>query len=102
MGRFVDLDLGDEVIRVAALRKIMEEGIKRHQAGVILEGPEETKDQSIWQNIEKDGKLVGHMTHKAWFYRLKQMIGYALVSDDAKAGDAGHRPHQGPSVRRAI
>ena len=27
------------------------------------------------------------MTHKAWSYRLRRMIGYALVSLDARAGD---------------
>lgn len=87
MGRFIDLNMEDEVIGATALRKIKKEGAKRHQLGIILEGPEETEDQSIWQNIEKDGKLVGHMTHKAWSYRMKRMIGYALVTVDVQPGD---------------
>ncbi|MEM8572636.1 MAG: glycine cleavage T C-terminal barrel domain-containing protein [Pseudomonadota bacterium] len=87
MGRFIDLDIGEEVIGATALRKIKEEGVKRHQLGIMLEGPEETEDQSIWQDIEKDGKLVGHMTHKAWSYSKKRMIGYALVSVEVQVGD---------------
>lgn len=88
MGRFVDLDVSDEVIGVAALRKIKADGVKRHQLGVVLEGGEENEDQSIWLDIKKNGEVIGHMSHKAWSYRLKRMIGYALVSVEARPGDA--------------
>ncbi|MEM1360729.1 MAG: glycine cleavage T C-terminal barrel domain-containing protein [Pseudomonadota bacterium] len=88
MCKFVDLDISDDVIGVQALRKIKADGIKRHQLGIILEGREEDEDQSIWLDIKKDGTVIGHMTHKAWSYRLKRMIGYALVSIDAQPGDA--------------
>jgi aminomethyltransferase len=87
MGKFVDLDVADDVIGVAALRKIKAEGVKRHQLGIILEGGEENEDQSIWLDIEKDGRVIGHMTHKAWSYRMQRMIGYALVSVTARTGD---------------
>ncbi|MEM6634743.1 MAG: glycine cleavage T C-terminal barrel domain-containing protein [Pseudomonadota bacterium] len=86
MGKFVDLDLDEEVIGIRALRRIREEGVKRHLLGVMLEGGEEREDQGIWLPIEKDGKSIGHMTHKAWSYRLQRMIGYALVSVDAGLG----------------
>ncbi|MEM6481568.1 MAG: glycine cleavage T C-terminal barrel domain-containing protein, partial [Pseudomonadota bacterium] len=87
MCKFVDLDLGDHVIGMAALRKIAERGPARHQLGILLEGDEEDEDQSIRLVIEKDGRAVGHMTHKAWSYRLKRMIGYALVSVDVCEGE---------------
>ncbi len=88
LGKFVDLDIADDVIGVQALRRIKAEGVKRHQLGILLEGSEENEDQSLWLTIEKDGAPIGQMTHKAWSYRLERMIGYALVSIDAQPGDA--------------
>ena len=88
MEKFVDLDLGDDVIGVSALRKIKADGLKRHQLGIILDSNEESENQSIWLDIFKNGSVIGKMTHKAWSYRLKRMIGYALVSVEAKPGDA--------------
>jgi len=79
MEKFVDLDLDDEVIGIAALRRIKAAGVKRHQLGIVLEGPEENEDQSIWFDIEKAGIHVGHMTNKVWSYRMGCMIGLALV-----------------------
>ena len=85
--RFVDLDVDNDVIGVRALRRIKADGFKRHQLGIVLDGPEEHENQGIWLPIEKNGVKIGHLTHKAWSYRLNKMIGYALVSIDAKAGD---------------
>lgn len=87
MEKFVDLDLEGDVIGAAALRKIKENGKKRHQLGIILESDQEDEDQSIWLDIVLDNRIAGHMTNKAWSYRLKRMIGYALVSVNAQAGD---------------
>ncbi|MEM9349217.1 MAG: glycine cleavage T C-terminal barrel domain-containing protein [Pseudomonadota bacterium] len=88
LGRFVDLDLPDDVIGIKALRQIKADGVKRHQLGIILEGGPEDEDQSIRFPIERDGRAIGNMTHKAWSYRLERMIGYALVSVDVGVGDA--------------
>ncbi|MEM9139498.1 MAG: glycine cleavage T C-terminal barrel domain-containing protein [Pseudomonadota bacterium] len=90
METFVDLDLPDDVIGVKALRRIKDQGVQRHQLGIILDGGQEDEDQSIKLAIEKDGHPIGHMTHKAWSYRLRRMIGYALVSVDAADGDSVH------------
>ncbi|MEO0993625.1 MAG: glycine cleavage T C-terminal barrel domain-containing protein, partial [Pseudomonadota bacterium] len=81
------LDVPDDVIDIQALRRIKAEGVGRHQLGIILERPEEGENQSIWLEIHREGTKVGHMTHKAWSYRLRRMIGYALVSVDVKPGD---------------
>jgi len=87
LDRFVDLDVDDEVIGVQALRRIKAEGTKRHQLGIVLEGSEEKENQGIWLPLEHNGAMIGHMTHKAWSYRLKRMIGYALVTIEAQPGD---------------
>ena len=98
MERFVDLDVPDDVIGVDALRKIKADGVKRHQLGIVLEGGEESEDQSIWLDIMKDGAVIGHMTHKAWSYRLNRMIGFALVAVEAQPGDAVQVLKDGASV----
>lgn len=38
MGRYIDLDVADDTVGLAALRKIKSEGPKRHQLGIVLEG----------------------------------------------------------------
>lgn len=98
MGKFVDLDVDDGVIGIQALRQIKADGIKRHQLGIMLEGSEENEDQSICLDIEKDGAKVGHMTHKAWSYRLERMIGYALISVDFQPGEQVQVIKDGASV----
>ena len=85
--KFVDLEIDDDVIGIKALRRIRAEGVKRHQLGIVLGDEEEKEDQSIRLDIVKEGKVIGHMTHKAWSYRLERMIGYALVSVNVQPGD---------------
>ncbi|MEM6824125.1 MAG: glycine cleavage T C-terminal barrel domain-containing protein [Pseudomonadota bacterium] len=87
MEKFLDLGVGDDVIGINALRRIKAEGPKRHQLGIVLSCAQEDEDQSIWYEIRQDGKTVGHMTHKAWSYRMERMIGYALISVKAQPGD---------------
>ncbi|MEL7013145.1 MAG: glycine cleavage T C-terminal barrel domain-containing protein [Pseudomonadota bacterium] len=87
MGKFIDLDVADEVIGVRALRRIKADGIRQHQLGIIIETDFAAEDQSIRYTVESEGKPIGHMTHKAWSYRLRKMIGYALVSTEVAAGD---------------
>lgn len=102
MGRFVDLDISDDVIGIKALRRIAEDGPTRHQLGIILNADYSDEDQSIQLVIEKDGRPVGRMTHKAWSYRLRKMIGYALVSTDAAAGDTVHVIQEADSVEARL
>lgn len=88
MGKFVDLDVPDEVIGVTSLRTIVSAGIKRHQLGVVLEGDVPHQPDSEWMSIHKDGTRAGDMTNCTWSYRLNANIGFALVSVDAMPGDA--------------
>jgi len=100
--KFVDLDVSDEVIGVQALRQIKAEGIKRHQLGVELDGDEEHENQGIWLEIERAGVVIGRMTQKAWSYRLEKMIGFALVSMKAKAGDDVQVRDKGTLIRARL
>ncbi|MEM8877832.1 MAG: glycine cleavage T C-terminal barrel domain-containing protein [Pseudomonadota bacterium] len=88
MERFVDLDVPDDVIGVQALRRIKSEGVKRHQLGIVLDVPEEPEQQATWLPLEANGVQIGHMTHQAWSYRMKRLIGFALVSVESKPGDS--------------
>jgi aminomethyltransferase len=80
LGKYVDLDVSDEVVGIQALRKIKREGPKRHQLGLVLEGdrpaPLGFKREDI---VIADGK-VGEMTNCVWSPRMKANIGYALIS----------------------
>jgi len=87
LGGYVDLYVGDDVIGIQALCKIMEEGPKRHQLGLKLEGDELAPLGFSWEEIHMNGNKVGDMTNCVWSFRLKQNIGYALISVDAKPGD---------------
>jgi len=98
LDKFVDLDVDNDVIGVQALRRIKAAGIKRHQLGVLLDGPEEHENQGIWLPIVKNGADVGHLTHKAWSYRLERMIGFALVAVDAEPGDMVQVLDQGDPI----
>jgi len=87
MGRYVDLNVPDDVIGIQALRRIKQEGPKRHQLGVILDNEEPAALAFHWFDIRVDGKKIGDMTNIVWSYRLKKNIGFVLVSMDAQPGD---------------
>jgi glycine cleavage system aminomethyltransferase T len=88
MGKYVDLDVPDDVVGIQALRRIKAEGPKRHQLGVKLEGDQPIMTAFHWFDITKGNDKVGDMTNIVWSWRLKQNIGFALVSVNAKPGDA--------------
>ncbi|MEM6617914.1 MAG: glycine cleavage T C-terminal barrel domain-containing protein [Pseudomonadota bacterium] len=88
LGRFVDLDLPDDVIGMAALKRIAAEGPRRHLLGIALDTAPAPEDQAAKLIVlGPQGDPVGHMTHRAWSYRLGKTIGYGLVSRDVGPGD---------------
>jgi aminomethyltransferase len=87
MGRYVDLDVADDVIGIAALRKIAAKGPLRQQLGVILDGDEPEKPGFTWHDIHKGGRKIGDLTNCAWSYRLKKNIGFGLVTASALPGE---------------
>lgn len=87
LGKYVNLDLPDDVVGISALRKIHAVGPKRHQIGIVLDDGVRRTGHAIWYPVEQDGQLVGHMTNGGWSPRAQTMIGFALVQIDARAGD---------------
>ncbi|MCP4047776.1 MAG: glycine cleavage system protein T [Gammaproteobacteria bacterium] len=86
MGKYVDLDVDDDVIGINKLRQIKKQGAKRHQLGLVLEGDQPMPVHSTWYDIYADGCKVGSMTNGVWSYRLKRNIGYALIATEIKVG----------------
>ena len=87
LGRFVDLDVPDDVIGIDALRRIAADGPARHQLGVVLVGRQPTTPHHRWFDIVVDDAKIGDLTNGAWSYLLERMIGFGLVSVDARPGD---------------
>ncbi|MEM7289155.1 MAG: glycine cleavage T C-terminal barrel domain-containing protein [Pseudomonadota bacterium] len=87
LGGFVDTDVGDDVVGIQALREIKKQGPKRHQLGIKLDGNSPDPLGFVWEPIYHNGKKVGDMTNCVWSPRLKQNIGYALISVEINTGD---------------
>jgi aminomethyltransferase len=87
LGQYVNLDVADDVIGIAALRRIAAEGPKRHQLGLILEGESPAPLGFEREPIELGGAQIGMMTNCMWSPRLSCNIGYALIAVSAQPGD---------------
>lgn len=88
LGKYVDLDLDDEVVGIKSLRRIKAEGVKRQQLGIVLDNSERHPGHAIWYGLQKDGQRIGHMTCGAWSRRAQTMIGFALVDSQCRVGNA--------------
>jgi glycine cleavage system aminomethyltransferase T len=84
---YVDLDVEDDVVGIAALRRIKADGVQRRQLGVVLDGDIPAEPGFRWHVIQMDGKSVGHLTNCVWSYRMKKNIGFGLVASECQAGD---------------
>jgi aminomethyltransferase len=87
LGRYVDLDVPDDVIGIAALRRIAAEGPKRHQLGIVLDGTEQRPTHDRWYTVTSDGRPVGSMTNGTWSYGLRRNIGFGLLAVSSAPGD---------------
>ena len=87
LGRFVDLGVPDDVVGIEALRRIAEEGPKRHLLGLVLDGDEPAAPHGRWYRTRSNGQDVGDMTNGIWSYRMKRNIGYALVAREVGPGE---------------
>jgi aminomethyltransferase len=97
MGKYIDLDVPDDVIGIHALRQIKSEGPKRHQLGVVLDGEAPLPVPFHWFDITKNSQKVGDMTNCIFSNRLNRNIGFALVSTSSKPGDVVHVNRDGVS-----
>jgi glycine cleavage system aminomethyltransferase T len=80
LGKYVDLDVPDDVIGIQALRQIKSNGVRRHQLGLMLDGNEPIARTLNRDRIMLGGKDIGMMTNCTWSFRMKSNIGYALIS----------------------
>jgi len=87
LGKYIDLNVADDVIGIEALRGIHAEGPRRHQLGVILDGEEPTALGFLWHEIRRDQQKVGALTNCVWSWRLQRNIGFALIDIDCQIGE---------------
>lgn len=87
MGRYVNLDVPDDTVGIAALRRIKAEGPKRHQLGVVLDHKEKIFAYDRRSTVAKGGAPLGQVTSHAWSPRLDANIGLCLVSREVSPGD---------------
>ena len=87
LAKYVDLKVADDVVGIPALRTIHQQGVARHQLGIILEGEQPTAPHPVWYDIHADGRKVGAMTCGIWSPRLKRNIGFALIAREFSPGD---------------
>ena len=87
LGKYVDLDVADDVVGIQALRRIKAEGVKRHQLGIVLKGDAPAPLGFRRQDIIRNGQRIGMMTNCVWSPRLKANIGYALIDAGVPAGE---------------
>ena len=87
LGKYLDLDLDDDVIGIKELRRIKQEGPKRHQLGIILDNEQKSESHGQWYDILSGKNKVGDMTCGVWSKRLKKNIGFALISVDCSVGE---------------
>ncbi len=103
LGKYVDLDVPDDVVGIAALRRIKAEGVKRHQLGLILEGTAPAPLGFQREDILHNGQKVGMMTNCIWSPRMKANIGYALISAAMEIGqEVQVMRAQGPVPARLV
>lgn len=87
LDKYVNLDVPDDTLGIKALRRVAEEGVKRHQLGLILDGSTPAPLGFKHDVILAGGKKVGAMTNCVWSPRMKANIGYALISAEMQIGD---------------
>ena len=87
LDRLVDLDIEADFIGKAALRRIKQEGVRRKQVGLVIDGdPLKGPNTRFWA-IAKDGETIGKVTSAVYSPRLEQNIALAMVS--AETADIG-------------
>lgn len=98
MGKYVDLDAPDDVVGIQALRRIKQEGVRRQQLGVLLDGAQPVELGFHWHAIYRDGQRIGDLTNCVWSWRLKRNIGFGLVAAASAVGDQVQVQRAGQTV----
>jgi len=83
LDRLVSLDLDVDFIGKAALQRIHDDGVRRKQVGLVIDGdPLPGPNTSFW-SITNDGAAVGEVTSAVYSPRLEQNIALAMVAIEA-------------------
>ncbi|PXW66364.1 aminomethyltransferase [Loktanella sp. PT4BL] len=78
--RLVNLDMEADFIGKAALRRIKEEGVRRKQIGLIVDGEPLAGPNTTFWEINLGGETIGKVTSAVYSPRLKQNIALAMVA----------------------
>ena len=83
LGRLVSLDSDIEFIGKAALQRIRDEGVRRLQVGLEIDGAPLPGPNTTFWPVSLGGEVVGKVTSAVYSPRLERNIALALVSVDA-------------------
>lgn len=84
LGDYVDLSIKPDFIGKAALRRIAQEGPRRLQVGLFLEGEPIAGNQERWA-VHDEGRSVGVVTAATRSPRLERNIALALIERESAA-----------------
>ena len=80
LDKFIDIDAGFDFIGKTALKKILKNGIKRKQVGLIINSePLKGPNTRFW-DVKINEKHIGKITSAVYSPRLKQNIALAIIS----------------------
>jgi aminomethyltransferase len=83
--RLVNLDMEADFIGKAALSRIKEEGVRRKQVGLVIDGaPLKGPNTTFWA-INHGGETVGKVTSAVYSPRLEKNIALAMVAVESTA-----------------
>ncbi|SDZ50772.1 aminomethyltransferase [Jannaschia faecimaris] len=80
LGRLVDLDADTNFVGKAALTRIRDEGIRRKQVGLVIDGAPLTGPNTVFWNVTKNGQSIGKVTSAVYSMRLGQNIALSMIS----------------------
>lgn len=82
LDRLVNLDMEADFIGKAALRRIKEEGPRRKQVGLVIEGAPLSGPNTRFWPVSKEGVTLGKVTSAVYSPRLEQNIALAMLAKD--------------------
>jgi aminomethyltransferase len=83
--RLVHLDGDAAFIGKAALRRIREQGVRRRQVGLVIDGEPLEGPNTVFWTVARNGAPIGKVTSAVHSPRLQQNIALAMVAADHAA-----------------
>ncbi len=81
LGAYVDIDRDDDFIGKNALRRIMEEGVRRRRVGFIIDG-DPIGGITEWRDVHVGKELVGTVTEAVYSPRLEKNIAVGMLDSE--------------------